>query len=114
MPDHGYTYILASSFKHLYIGVTTHLEERILEHKRKADPHSFTARYTIDRLVYLERHPLIAAAIAREKQLKRWSRIKKLNLIIATNPTWRDLSLNWGQPIVFDPKTFHPRKPPSK
>jgi putative endonuclease len=42
---------------------------------------------------------MIPEAIAREKQLKRWSRIKKLHLIVAQNPTWQDLSADWGKPI---------------
>ena len=100
MAQYGYVYILASKGKRLYIGITTHLEHRIRQHKTKADPQCFTARYNIDQLVYFERHPLILAAIAREKQLKGWLRIRKVALIVEHNPTWKDLSLEWGQPVA--------------
>ncbi len=104
-------YILASSFQHLYIGITTEIEVRVRQHKTGAFPGSFTSRYKIDKLVHLERFVRINEAIAREKQLKRWSRIKKLRLIVAQNPTWRDLSEDWGKPITpFDESSL---KPPS-
>ena len=77
MEDIAYVYILSSTFKHLYIGVTNEIEVRITKHKNKTYPDSFTARYGIDQLVYFERFSTIHAAIPREKQLKRWSRIKK-------------------------------------
>ncbi|SNT18689.1 Predicted endonuclease, GIY-YIG superfamily [Granulicella rosea] len=99
MPGNGYVYILASSFKHLYIGVTSEIENRIWQHKNAIFPDSFTSRYRIDQLVYLETYGQMTAAIAREKQLKRWSRIKKIRLIVAENPTWRDLSEDWGKPM---------------
>jgi putative endonuclease len=97
--EYGYVYILASGFKRLYIGVTGNLEGRIWQHKHPDDERSFTARYGINQLVYFERHPLMVSAIAREKQLKGWTRAKKIALIVAENPTWRDLSAEWGQPI---------------
>ena len=97
MRDHHYAvYILASTYKHLYIGVTGNLEHRIATHKRAHNPTSFTARYRIDRLVHIERFGDIRNAIAHEKELKTWTRQKKIALIVANNPTWRDLSLNWG------------------
>jgi putative endonuclease len=99
MPDHACVYILASSFKHLYIGFTTNLEQRIRQHKNHTFPDSFTARYRIDQLVYFERYSLITRGIAREKELKGWLRNKKIALIIANNPDWKDLSAEWGQPI---------------
>ena len=99
MPDQAYVYILASGFKHLYIGVTSHLERRITQHRNGAFQNSFTGRYNIRHLIYFERFDHITSAISREKQLKRWSRIKKLRLIIADNPDWRDLSEDWGKPI---------------
>ena len=99
MPEQAYVYILSSSFRKLYIGITTNLDRRIAQHKVGAFENSFTSKYRIDRLVYFERFALITTAIGREKQLKRWSRIKKLNLIISINPTWRDLSEDWGKPI---------------
>ena len=99
MREIAYVYILSSTFKRLYIGVTSTIEDRISQHKNGAFPESFTSRYKIDQLVYLERFPSITSAIAREKQLKNWSRIKKIRPIVAHNPTWRDLSADWGKPM---------------
>jgi putative endonuclease len=99
MVDQAYVYILASSFQRLYIGITTQIEVRIRQHKDGTYPDSFTSRYKINKLVYLEHYASISQAIAREKQLKRWSRIKKLNLIVSQNPTWKDLSADWGKPL---------------
>ncbi len=109
MTDYAYVYILSNGFRKLYIGVTTNLRERIGEHKEKQHSHSHTARYNINRLVYFERFATITAAIGREKQLKGWLRIRKLELIIATNLAWRDLSLDWGTPTApFNPETVAP------
>ena len=69
------------------------------QHKNYIYPESFSARYDIHRLVYLERFSDINEAIGREKQLKRWSRIKKIRLIVANNPDWRDLNAEWGKPV---------------
>jgi putative endonuclease len=99
-PDQlAYVYIMASSFKRLYIGVTTDLMHRIAEHKSKINPESHTAKYNINKLVYLERFTTITAAIQREKQLKGWLRTRKLDLVISNNPLWEDLSEDWGRPI---------------
>jgi putative endonuclease len=109
MQEISYVYILASGFKHLYIGVTTEIEHRTLQHKNKAHPSSFTARYNIKNLVYFERFADLPSAITREKQLKRWSRIKKIRLIVATNPAWCDLSKDWGKPTEpFSEQTLKP------
>ena len=97
---HYSTYILASTYKHLYIGVTGNLESRIATHKAATNPNAFTARYRIDRLVHTEHFRYIHNAIARETELKRWTRLKKIALIVAHNPTWRDLSLDWGTPVL--------------
>jgi putative endonuclease len=105
--EQAYVYILSSSFKHLYIGITTEIERRIRQHKNGKYPNSFTSQYKINQLVYLERYALVGTAIAREKQLKHWSRIKKIRLIVAQNPTWRDLSEEWGKPI---PPYSEPKK----
>jgi putative endonuclease len=99
--DYAYVYILASGFRRFYVGITTRLQPRIAEHKENAHPGSFTHRYKINQLVYFERYANISEAIAREKQLKRWSRLKKSNLIIQHNPTWKDLSLEWNEPIFY-------------
>lgn len=75
----------------LYIGVTSNLAKRIDEHKQKAVK-GFTQRYNLDKLVYFELFDDMMSAITREKQLKGGSRKKKIALIVAMNPDWRDLS----------------------
>jgi putative endonuclease len=78
----------------LYTGVTNDLERRVWEHKNKASS-GFTAKYGLNRLVYFEEFGDIAEAIAREKQIKAGSRVKKLALIERENPAWADLSADW-------------------
>jgi putative endonuclease len=97
--EYAYVYILANGYKSLYIGVTTKLSLRVRQHKERVDPKCHTARYNINQLVYFETFTTVTAAIAREKQLKGWLRIRKLDLVISTNPDWLDLSKDWGQPI---------------
>ena len=77
-----------------YIGVTSNLEQRIWEHKQKIYK-GFTAQYDCNKLVYYEEYQWIDDAIAREKQLKAGSRKKKIDLIVADNPAWNDLSNEW-------------------
>ena len=87
-------YILANETRMLYIGVTNDLERRLSEHKLKlAD--GYTRRYNMTRLVYYENLPDVRDAIAREKELKGWRRARKIGLIEAMNPRWRDLSEDW-------------------
>lgn len=86
-----YVYILASRQNGtLYIGVTSDLIRRTYEHKNNLIP-GFTAKYSIHTLVYYESHRDIESAIRREKQMKKWNRKWKLNLIEAGNPDWNDL-----------------------
>ena len=99
MQEYAYVYILANGFKKLYIGITTQIEARVRQHKSRADRKCHTAKYNITQLVYFERFTSIRTAIAREKTLKGWLRIRKLELIISTNPTWRDLSVEWGSAV---------------
>jgi putative endonuclease len=87
-------YIMASLSRTLYVGVTNDLHRRVHEHKRRINP-GFTSRYRIDQLVHFEQSSDINAAIAREKQLKRWPRSRKYRLIEAHNAHWRDLSVDW-------------------
>ncbi len=94
-----YAYIMASHRRVLYIGFTGRLQARVWEHQHDFDPESFTARYRVHKLVYFERYSRSLTAIAREKELKGWSRAKKVALINAHNPKWRDLSAGWGRPI---------------
>ena len=77
------------------MGVTNDLVGRIYKHKHHVFPGAFTAQYKIARLVYFETTSNSIAAIAREKQLKRWPRPRKLRLIELCNPEWRDLSIDW-------------------
>jgi putative endonuclease len=110
MREHCYSvYILANSFHRLYTGVTNDLMVRVGQHKSGDDPKSFTARYGINRLVYFERFQYIDNAIAREKEIKGWLRVKKIALIVKHNPTWRDLSEDWGKPMEpFDEAKIKP------
>ena len=89
---------MANSFHTvLYIGVTSKLIARVIEHKEKFYPHSFTAKYNCNKLVYYENFSRIEEAIAREKLLKTWKREWKEKLITELNPGWKDLfdSLEW-------------------
>lgn len=74
-----------------YTGVTSQLVTRVRQHKTKHYPNSFTARYNAFKLIYFESHGTIMVAIAREKQVKKYSRKKKFVLIQKMNPTWKDL-----------------------
>jgi putative endonuclease len=96
MKTHEYsTYILSNkSNTTFYIGVTSELENRVWQHKNKVYD-GFTSKYEINKLVYYEEYQWIHDAIAREKQLKGGSRQKKIDLIIAANPGWNDLSDGW-------------------
>ncbi len=90
-------YILASKRNGtLYIGVTSNLEKRIYEHKNGVAD-GFTKKYKVHHLVYYECGNDVVSAITREKQLKKWNRQWKLNLIEKENPMWRDLSEDWNK-----------------
>jgi putative endonuclease len=91
---HYFTYIVASRSLTLYIGMSSDLRKRMFEHKRKLHE-GFTATYNCNRLVWFEPFVDPNNAIAREKQLKGWTRAKKIALIKKTNPTWVDLSEQW-------------------
>jgi len=82
---------MASNTKVLYIGVTNNLERRIQEHKQELIT-GFSSKYKTKNLVYYEHTTDIDTAIEREKQLKRWRREKKINLIKQQNPSFKDLS----------------------
>ena len=86
------TNYLQTSF---YIGVTGNLQKRVWEHKNKF-VEGFTKRYNIDRLVYYELTDSVETALNREKQLKRWHRDWKINLIKEMNPQFKDLSIDWA------------------
>ena len=93
-----YTYIVASRSHNFYVGMTSQIEIRMRQHKEgRFEGHS--KKYNCNRLVWFERHAYVQDAIAREKQLKGWSRVKKIALIERLNPTWVDLSEKWGLPM---------------
>ena len=89
-----YVYILTNSKHNVYIGVTRDLARRVYEHKNKL-VEGHTSKYNMTMLVYYESTSDVNAAIAREKQLKGWNRMKKDALIATMNPKWVDLSAEW-------------------
>ena len=92
-----YVSILANRSRTLYVGVTNNLARRIHEH-REGLGSKFVSRYAIHQLVHVECAPNPRDAIVREKQLKRWSRKKKIALIEESNPEWNDLA-EWMGPL---------------
>jgi putative endonuclease len=96
----GYIYILGSHTGTLYIGVTSNLYLRVMQHK-EGTLEGFTAAYGCKRLLYFEGYEDIRTAIAREKQLKGWRREKKLNLIGTINPEFKDLAQTWGWKMII-------------
>jgi putative endonuclease len=91
-------YILASGhYGTLYIGVTSNLIVRMFQHREDV-LRGFTQRYHVHRLVHFETFGDMERAISREKQLKRWHRQWKINLINAANPEWKDLAVGLGLP----------------
>lgn len=94
-PAHQYyVYIMTNGVRTLYIGVTNDLMRRVYEHQQKL-VNGFTKTYNITMLMYYEATSDVESAIAREKQLKGWSRSKKIALLESFNPHWKDLSLEW-------------------
>ncbi|MGH7702033.1 MAG: GIY-YIG nuclease family protein [Gemmatimonadales bacterium] len=87
-------YLLASRARTLYVGVTSNLARRVYQHRHKLLA-GFTAKYCITRLVYFESTRDARTAITREKQVKGWSRAKKVELIESLNPEWKDLAAGW-------------------
>ena len=94
MSNTYYVYIVSSRTKVLYTGVTNNLERRAWEHKKKLNK-GFTSKYNVNRLVYYEETDDIGAAIAYEKKIKGWLRVKKIKLIEEHNPNWVDLAAEW-------------------
>ncbi|MBS1533080.1 MAG: GIY-YIG nuclease family protein [Bacteroidetes bacterium] len=96
MKTHNYcVYIMTNkSNTTLYVGVTSDLFNRVLQHKHKIYE-GFTSKYHCSKLVYFEEYQWVHDAIAREKQLKGGSRQKKINLVVTGNPGWNDLSDGW-------------------
>jgi putative endonuclease len=92
-----HVYIMASASRVLYSGVTGDLQRRVMEHKEMLAP-GFSVRYRVTDLVYFEAFGDIRIAIAREKQIKGWLRVRKIALIESFNPPWRDLAAELQSP----------------
>ena len=96
-----FVYMISNNAHTLYVGATNELPRRIRQHKDRTYENSFTARYTFDRCVWFEYFATQREAIAREQQIKRWSRAKKIWLIERDNPWWDDLSLRFSLERLF-------------
>ncbi len=95
MSQSYYVYLLTNwNDQVIYVGVTNNLERRPYEHKYKL-VQGFTAKYNVNKLVYFEETPDVNAALQREKEIKKWRREKKNNLVTSMNPEWQDLSEGW-------------------
>jgi putative endonuclease len=103
----GSIYILGSHTGTLYIGVTSNLYQRVLQHK-EGTFEGFTTEYGCKRLLYSEGYEDLCKAIAREKQLKGWRREKKLNLIRTINPEFKDLAQIWGWKMISVREKMYP------
>ncbi len=90
-----YVYLLTNwNNKVMYIGVTSDMAKRIYEHKKKLVK-GFTEKYNINKLVYFEETTDVMTALQREKEIKKWRREKKNQLVNQVNLAWKDLSLEW-------------------
>jgi putative endonuclease len=95
-----HVYIMASTSRVIYVGVTGFLMARVLRHRTGVGG-AFTRKYLVRRLVYFQSFRNVGDAIARETEIKKWRREKKVALIVERNPTWEDLSEGWGGPAVM-------------
>ena len=95
MPRTCYVYIMSSTSKCLYVGMTNNVMRRWNEH-RSGRGSEFCAKYRVRHLVYVEAFARPRDAIAREKQIKHWGRQRRVELICASNPGWKDLAVEWG------------------
>ena len=111
MEKGGHVYILGSETGTLYIGVTSGLYVRIIQH-RKGNLSGFAHKYHCNRLLYVEPFADIDEAIAREKQLKGWRRSKKLTLISRQNPEFKDMARYWGWTLIGPNEPMHPSPMP--
>jgi putative endonuclease len=96
-----HVYIMTNRSGTLYTGITAGLEHRVWQHKT-ARVEGFTKRYKINRLVYFEEYADVRDAIAREKQVKAWTRKKRIDLINSMNSKWLDLSEGWYESEASD------------
>ena len=97
MKEHNYYIYILSNWnnKIIYVGMTNDLIRRIYEHKNKI-VNGFTKKYNLNKLVYYEYTSDVNSAIRREKEIKKWRREKKNNLIETINKNWIDLSRDFG------------------
>ena len=95
-----YVYIMGSKSRVIYVGMTGFLMARVLRH-RAGEGGEFTRRYLVHRLVYFSSFRNVGDAIARETEIKKWRREKKVEMIRAKNPTWEDLAEGWGRPALM-------------
>jgi putative endonuclease len=98
MPE-GHVYILGSTTGTLYTGVTSKFDQRLFEHKSGIKS-AFASQHKCNRLLLHEPYVDIRSAIAREKEIKGWTRSKKLALISQTNPEFKDLAAQHGWQIL--------------
>ena len=89
-----HVYILASASRVLYTGITNDLQRCVFEHQARRVP-GFTQKYNVTQLMYCQAFRDVRDAIAREKQIRAWTRTKRIALIETLNPHWRDLSDDW-------------------
>ncbi|MFA6186660.1 MAG: GIY-YIG nuclease family protein [Phycisphaerae bacterium] len=94
-----YVYIMGSQTGTLYVGMTNNIKQRVYQH-RKHLKEGFTDKYNVNRLLYVETLSDALSAISREKQIKKWRREKKIELIDSQNPSWSDLSLGWYEDAI--------------
>ncbi|HEY6768457.1 MAG TPA: GIY-YIG nuclease family protein [Candidatus Sulfotelmatobacter sp.] len=106
-----HVYIVASKTRAIYVGITASLMARVLRH-RAGEGSEFTRKYRIHRLVYFEVFHSGGAAIARETEIKKWRREKKVALIVRSNPTWEDLAAEWERLAVMRVTTKAGSSPP--
>ena len=97
---------MSSQGRVLYVGITGFLTSRVLQHK-SGETDGFTRRYHITRLVYYEEFRYVNNAIARETEIKKWRREKKVALVESMNPLWNDLAVDWGQLVRLGTAGHH-------
>jgi putative endonuclease len=109
-----FVYILASRSGVLYVGTTSDLVRRMWQHKTGAIT-GFATQYAVNRLVHFESTPDVSSAVSRERQIKGWTREKKLRLVETTNSGWEDLAVDWFlQKSQQVPRRFAPRDDTSR
>lgn len=92
MPRTYFVYILASDSHELYVGVTNDVYKRLAQHRSSLNRDSYTTKHRTTKLVYCESTSDVTAAIRREKQIRGWTRKRKLELVDQVNPSWKDLA----------------------